>query len=87
MEDLHLIELPVLDQQTLLTLLKTTAAKYQLTYQEEIAKMIEIVKPTDTIKTEEMGKTWKEILTKKWQVDNKFLDVSADSADIIKVIV
>jgi hypothetical protein len=49
--------------------------------------MIEIVKPTDTIKTEEMGKTWKEILTKKWQVDNKFLDVSADSADIIKVIV
>jgi len=24
------------------------------------------VKPTDTIKTEEMGKTWKEILTKKW---------------------
>lgn len=49
--------------------------------------MIEIVKPTDTIKTEEMGKTWKEILIKKWQVDNKFLDVSADSADIIKVIV
>jgi predicted ATPase len=49
--------------------------------------MIEIVKPSDTIKTEEMGKTWKEILTKKWQVDNKFIDVSADSTDIIKVIV
>lgn len=49
--------------------------------------MIEIVKPADTIKTEEMGKTWKEILTKKWQVDNKFIDVSADSTEIIKVIV
>jgi hypothetical protein len=49
--------------------------------------MIEIVKPTDTIKTEAMGKTWKDILTKKWQLENKFIDVSADSADITKVIV
>ena len=49
--------------------------------------MIEIVKPTDTIKTEEMGKTWKDILTKKWQVENKFIDVSSDSSFVTKVIV
>lgn len=49
--------------------------------------MIEIVNPNDTIKTEEMGKTWKDILTKKWQVENKFIDVSSDSSNITKVIV
>jgi len=49
--------------------------------------MTEIVKPTDTIKTEEMGKNWKEILSKKWQVENKFLDVSANNSDILKVII
>ncbi len=49
--------------------------------------MIEIVNPNDTIKTEEMGKTWKDILTKKWQVENKFIDVSSDSSFVTKVIV
>jgi len=32
------------------------APKYQQTYTDEISKMIEIVKPNDTIKTEEMGR-------------------------------
>jgi len=49
--------------------------------------MTEIVKPNDTIKTEEMGKTWKEILTKKWQVENKLIDISKECMFITKVIV
>jgi hypothetical protein len=54
---------------------------------DEINKMIEIVKPAETIKTEEMGKQWKEILSKKWQVENKLIDVNSDSTSIIKVII
>jgi len=37
-----------------------------MTYLDEIMKMTEILDPKDTIKTEEMGKQWKERFSSLW---------------------
>jgi len=47
------------------------AAKYQMSFTDEIANMTQIVDKNDTIKTEAQGKEWIRVLSKKWQTINK----------------
>lgn len=72
LEDMRIIDMPTLEAKSLHTLLKQNAASYQKSFSEEIAKMTEIVDRSNTIKTDEMGKNWTNILTKKYVLENVF---------------
>lgn len=69
MENLHQIEMPPMDKNTLQGMLKALGQSYRETYLDEIAKMTEIVNEQKTIKTKEMGQQWTKIFKDKWQVD------------------
>lgn len=55
-----------------------------MSYIEEITNMTSIVDKNDTIKTEEQGKDWVRVLSKKWQTVNKILEIDPK---IIKIVI
>jgi len=59
------------------------AAKYQMSFTDEIANMTQIVDKNDTIKTEAQGKEWIRVLSKKWQTINKILEVDSKIIEVI----
>ena len=46
-----------------------------MSYIEEITNMTSIVDKNDTIKTEEQGKDWIRVLSKKWQTVTKIQEI------------
>lgn len=72
MDDLKVIDLPSLTVDSLEKMLRAYASRYQMSYIDEISKMIEILDTDSTIKTPEEGRQWKKVLTKRWQTSQKF---------------
>ena len=65
-------------------MIKMNAAKHQMSFIDEITNMTLIVDKNDTIKTDEQGKEWIRVLSKKWQTVTKIAEVDAK---IITVVV
>ena len=49
----------------------------------EMKGMTSILNPNKTLKTEQMGVDWREILTKKWSLDHTMKSVDEDVLHVI----
>ena len=54
-----------------------------MSFIDEITNMTLIVDKNDTIKTEEQGKEWIRVLSKKWQTVTKIQEIDAKIIDIV----
>lgn len=76
-------DLPRMSAKDFGAIIRSSAQKYRSTYTNEMKDMTRIIDPKKTLKTEEMGIEWRQILTEKWQLSTNINEVDME---ILKLI-
>ena len=76
-------DLPRMSAKDFGAIIRSSAQKYRSTYTNEMKDMTRIIDPKKTLKTEQMGIEWRQILTEKWQLSTNINEVDME---ILKLI-